>query len=197
MRIGVFEMAAADNYSVLFSPGTDDEDYVAADAVKVIKVSSGTAPSKLPESDASANTTGRDVAKEARTGESGSPRAVSASSKGQDVVKEARAYMGIPYRRQGVALRDGLLRLYEAGLSEVWRLAAARCCEAVPLRFPGLWSPQADDLVFFDEHGRGLSHVGIDTGKGTIVHASDYWQRVTETQIKYIKGYKGSKRLLG
>jgi cell wall-associated NlpC family hydrolase len=98
VRIGVFEMAAADNYSVLFSPGTDDEDYVAADAVKVIKVSSGTAPSKLPESDASANTTGRDVAKEARTGESGSPRAVSASSKGQDVVKEARAYMGIPYR---------------------------------------------------------------------------------------------------
>ena len=56
--------------------------------------------------------------------------------------------------------------------------------------------PQAGDLVFFDEHGRGISHAGIATGRGTIIHASDYWNKVTETKIQYIRGYKGAKRLL-
>ena len=56
--------------------------------------------------------------------------------------------------------------------------------------------PKAGDLVFFDEHGDGISHVGIATGRGTIIHASNYWKKVTETKIKYIKGYKGAKRLL-
>jgi hypothetical protein len=29
-----------------------------------------------------------------------------------------------------------------------------------------------------------------------VVHASEYWNKVTETRIQYIRGYKGARRLL-
>lgn len=203
VRIGVFEMAAGDDSFVRFSPETDGEGYVAADAVKLIEVPSGTASPKLPESDASADTadqsdnTGREVVEEARTRESRNPRGSSSGSKGQNVVKEARTYMRVPYRL-GKASRSG------TDCSGLTMLVYRKFGVSMPhdvrrqYRYGSRVSgpPQAGDLVFFDEHGRGISHVGIATGRGTIVHASDYWNKVTETQIKRIKGYKGSKRLI-
>ena len=170
VRIGVFEMAASDDYSVRFSSETGGEDYVAADAVKVVKASS-----KRPESASSAEDT----------------------TKGQEVVKEARKYMGVPYRRGG-ASRSGV------DCSGLTMLVYKKFGVSLPhdvekqyrygSRVQG--EPKAGDLVFFDEHGDGISHVGIATGRGTIIHASNYWKKVTETKIKYIKGYKGAKRLL-
>nr|MBA4116294.1 C40 family peptidase [Rubrobacter sp.] len=55
---------------------------------------------------------------------------------------------------------------------------------------------QPGDLVFFNEHGRGISHVGIYAGNGKLIHASDYFNEVTESQMKYIKGYAGARRML-
>lgn len=170
VRIGIFEMAAGDDYSVRFSSETDGEDYVAADAVKVVKASS-----KRPESASSAEGT----------------------TKGQEVVKEARKYMGVPYRHGG-ASRSGV------DCSGLTMLVYKKFGVSLPhdvekqyrygSRVQG--EPKAGDLVFFDEHGDGISHVGIATGRGTIIHASNYWKKVTETKIKYIKGYKGARRLL-
>lgn len=58
-------------------------------------------------------------------------------------------------------------------------------------------APAAGDLVFFSEDGSGaLTHVGIATGAGTMIHASDYWGLVTETPIDNIPGYVGAKRIL-
>ena len=56
--------------------------------------------------------------------------------------------------------------------------------------------PQVGDLVFFDEHGDGISHVGIYSGNGKLIHASSYFGKVTESEMKYIKGYVGATRLL-
>lgn len=50
----------------------------------------------------------------------------------------------------------------------------------------------AGDLVFFDEHGYGISHVGIATGYGTVIHSSTYYGAVVETPIEYIPGYVGA-----
>jgi cell wall-associated NlpC family hydrolase len=52
------------------------------------------------------------------------------------------------------------------------------------------------DLVFFNEHGKDISHVGIYAGNGKIIHASDYFRKVTESDMKYIKGYVGARRFL-
>ena len=174
VRVGVFEMAAGDEQSIRFSPETNGKGYVAVDAVKVIKVSSDDAPSKLSESEGSTN-----------------------GSKGQDVVKEARAYMGVRYRL-GRASRSGI------DCSGLTMLVYRKFGVSLPHDIEKQYrygsrvrgEPKTGDLVFFDEHGRGISHGGIATGRGTIIHASDYWNKVTETRTQHIRGYKGARRLL-
>jgi cell wall-associated NlpC family hydrolase len=52
------------------------------------------------------------------------------------------------------------------------------------------------DLVFFNEHNRGISHVGIYAGNGKVVHASDYFNRVAESDMRYLKGYVGARRFV-
>lgn len=175
LRLGVFGMRAGDDNSVWFSPRTDGEGYVAADAVRAVKVSSSATPSKkkLSESDGPVG------------------------SKGQDMVKEARNYVRVPYRL-GRASRSG------TDCSGLTMLVYRKFGVSLPhdvekqyrygSRIRG--EPKGGDLVFFDEHGCGLSHAGIATGRGTTIHASDYWHKVTETKIQYIRGYKGAKRLL-
>ena len=53
------------------------------------------------------------------------------------------------------------------------------------------------DLVFFQEYGPrgGITHVGIYSGYGYLIHASAYYDEVVETEMKYIRGYKGARRL--
>ena len=53
------------------------------------------------------------------------------------------------------------------------------------------------DIVFFKEGGprRGITHVGIYSGGGNLVHASAYFGKVVESKMRYIKGYSGAKRL--
>ena len=43
--------------------------------------------------------------------------------------------------------------------------------------------------MFFDEAGYGISHVGIATGYGTVIHASTYYGAVVETPIDLVPGY--------
>jgi peptidoglycan DL-endopeptidase RipA len=151
---------------------------VVADAVPVIKVSSDEAYSKeLPE------------------------REDSAASKGREVVGEAQEYTGVRYRL-GRASRSGM------GCSGLTRLVYRKFSVSLPdavekqcrygSRVQG--QPKAGDLAFFDEHGDGISHAGIATGKGTVVHASEYLYKVTETRIQYIRFYnrgcQSARRLL-
>lgn len=53
------------------------------------------------------------------------------------------------------------------------------------------------DLVYFKEAGRSrpITHVGIYSGKGNLVHASNYFGKVVESKMSYMRGYYGAKRL--
>lgn len=115
---------------------------------------------------------------------------------GDRVVSEARSWMGVPYVWGGESR---------------WGADCSGFTRAVFKKF-GVWMPdsptvqsrygyavgnlRAGDLVYFNEYGWGISHIGIATGRGTIIHASSYWGKVTETQIRYIKGYAGARRLV-
>jgi cell wall-associated NlpC family hydrolase len=72
---------------------------------------------------------------------------------------------------------------------EQWRYGRARSVAKSRLR-PG-------DIVFFKEAGRrrGITHVGLYSGRGNLVHASAYFGKVVESKMRYIKGYSGAKRL--
>ena len=42
---------------------------------------------------------------------------------------------------------------------------------------------------------RGITHVGLYSGRGNLVHASAYFGKVVESKMRYVKGYSGAKRL--
>jgi cell wall-associated NlpC family hydrolase len=70
-----------------------------------------------------------------------------------------------------------------------WRYGRARSVAKSALR--------RGDIVFFKEgrRKRGITHVGIYSGRGNLVHASAYFGKVVESKMRYIKGYSGAKRL--
>ncbi|HEU4847084.1 MAG TPA: NlpC/P60 family protein, partial [Rubrobacteraceae bacterium] len=53
------------------------------------------------------------------------------------------------------------------------------------------------DLVFFKEAGRNrpITHVGIYSGHGNLIHASNFFGKVVESKMKYMRGYIGAKRI--
>ncbi len=210
VELGVFQMPAGDDYSVVFSRKSEGKGYVIADAVKVEWESAVVVPPEpskseetTPESKAAPSerqgareavdrrSSGNDAA---RTSESIRP----SSRSGQEVVKEARMWLGVKYRlggqtRRGVDCSGLTMMVFKRfGVSlphwddKQYRMGAK---VAKGQERPG-------DLVFFNEHGRGISHVGIYAGNGKLVHASDYFGEVTESQMKYVKGYVGARRML-
>jgi cell wall-associated NlpC family hydrolase len=52
--------------------------------------------------------------------------------------------------------------------------------------------PGIGDLVFWDERGRGISHVGLYAGNGNVLHASSYFDEVVVSDMQYIDGYVGA-----
>ena len=109
-----------------------------------------------------------------------------AAVSGQAVVDDARSYIGTPYGAYGMTC-SGFTSAVFADLG-VYLPASpgAQYAFGVPS------DAKAGDLVFFDEHGYGISHVGIATGYGTVIHSSTYYGAVVETPIEYIPGYVGA-----
>jgi cell wall-associated NlpC family hydrolase len=120
---------------------------------------------------------------------------------GKDVVRAAKRYIGTKYRyatcsrsrmsctclTKKVFARFGhKLSMSESGQ---WKYKRGQRVAKSRVR-PG-------DIVFFKEGGRkrGITHVGIYSGRGNLVHASAYFGKVVESKMRYIKGYSGAKRL--
>jgi cell wall-associated NlpC family hydrolase len=122
---------------------------------------------------------------------------------GQDVVRVARWHIGTPYRNSP----PGLCRGFRSeDCSCTTRLVFKRFGKTLLERPGGQWhwgrkvarrNLRPGDLVFFKEAGRNrpITHVGIYSGRGNLVHASAYFGKVVESKMKYIKGYFGAKRL--
>lgn len=127
--------------------------------------------------------------------------ATAGRASGKDVVRAAKRYIGTKYGyskcntshmsctclvKKTFAKFGHKLSMSE---SKQWKYDPARKVAKSDLK-PG-------DIVFFKEGGRkgGLTHVGIYSGKGNLVHASNYFGKVVESKMRYMKGYSGAKRL--
>ncbi|MDX6380462.1 MAG: hypothetical protein QOI57_1486 [Rubrobacteraceae bacterium] len=200
VRLGVYEMQAGDDYAVLFSRETTGRDYVIADAVKVeydSAIASPSEPAKSEEAskDSESNKASKDP--ESNKASKNSEMSDQAGRPGQDVVTEARKWINVPYRLGGISHRgidcSGLTMMVykKAGVSlphsDNQQYRHGRKVSG---------SPEPGDLVFFNEHGKGISHEGIYAGNGKFIHASDYFNKVTESEMKYVKGYVGARRIL-
>lgn len=128
-----------------------------------------------------------------------SSRASGKGASGKDVVRAAERYLGTKYRYATcTASRMSCTCLTKTVFAQFghtlpmtengqWRYEPSRTIRYNDLR--------RGDLVFFKEGGGVITHVGIYSGKGNLIHASKYFGKVVESKMKYIRGYSGAIRL--
>jgi cell wall-associated NlpC family hydrolase len=124
-----------------------------------------------------------------------------ASATRSDVVQRARSFIGRRYKyatctrtemsctcltKKTWAAFGHTLPMTEGGQ---WRYEPSRKIAKSDLR--------RGDIVFFKEAGwsNPITHVGIYSGNGNLVHASNYFNKVVESDMMYLEGYFGAKRL--
>ena len=114
------------------------------------------------------------------------PPSEASADTGQAAVDQAYTYVGAPYGVNGLDCSGFTSAVYADLGMYLPDDPAAQYAYGTPS------SAEAGDLVFFDEHGYSISHVGIATGYGTMIHASTYYGAVVEAPIESVPGYLGA-----
>ncbi|HEV8045298.1 MAG TPA: NlpC/P60 family protein, partial [Rubrobacter sp.] len=184
IKLGAFEMKKGER-TVRVSPSGDAD--VVADAVAVVRGEQGVPPEQskpsVEDGDMLRTTSTR-----------------GATSK--DIVRQARKYIGKRYR-WGTCTRTRMSCTCET------KKSLAPFGHKFPMTEGGQWKYEPSrrvkiksnlklgDIVFFKERGRSgpITHVGVFSGRGNIVHASSYFGKVVESKMKYIRGYHGAIRV--
>jgi cell wall-associated NlpC family hydrolase len=113
-------------------------------------------------------------------------RAEAQSATDQAVVDEASSWIGTPYGAYGADCSGFTSQVFDQFGLYLPDDPAAQYSYGFSS------TAEAGDLVFYDEYGYGISHVGIATGYGTVIHASTYFGAVVETPMYDIPGYVGA-----
>jgi cell wall-associated NlpC family hydrolase len=199
VQIGTYRMKAGDYYAVRLTPRNGSGAAV-ADAVALVRGVASPPPNDLAPADGGKVSPGvhlktGDVAYRA-SGRKG-------RVKGRRLVRRARWHIGTPYR------------LSPPASCQAYVQEDCSCFTKIVLRH-FKWLPDSPvqqfqyghkvksrsnlergDLVFFKESGRGqpITHVGMYSGNGHILHASSYFGSVVNSKMKYITGYYGARRI--
>ena len=185
IKLGDFEMRKGER-TVQVSPSSDAD--VVADAVAVVR---GT---DAPPEETAFTAEGGDTFRATATR--------SSDATGRDIVRVAKRYLGTRYKygrctkirmsctcetKKAVAPFGHRFGMTELGQ---WRYEPSRRIRNKSNLRPG-------DIVFFKEPypPSGIDHVGVYSGRGMIVHASSYFNKVVESEMRYIKGYYGAIRV--
>lgn len=186
--IGQYKMKKGESYAIKIAPGPNGR--TVADAVAVVRgVLSGP-----PEDDSMSARSG-----DATFGTSGS------RPTGRDVVRKARTYKGTKYawgtctnrRMSCTCLTKKSFKPFGHTLpmseGRQWKYAKNRARKVIKSKS----NLRPGDLLFFKENGRrgAITHVGVYSGRGNLVHSSAYWGKVVERKLKYVNGFHAGARL--
>lgn len=200
VQIGTYDMKAGDYNAVRVSP-RDGSGVAVADAVALVRGVASPPPDDLAPADGGAVSAGVSL----NTGDV-TYRATGRDDRvtGRQLIRWGKKHMGTPYRLSPPA--PCVAREKED----------CSCFTRLVLRHFDKWMPDSPvqqwdyghkvrsranlkrgDLVFFKEHGRSnpITHVGMYSGNGNILHSSNYWGKVVNSEMKYIDGYYGAKRV--
>src|SRR5918998_6467659 len=192
VKLGIYEMKAGDRHAVRVSPG-DGSGEVIADAVALVRGAASPPPDDLAPAEGSAGS-GKNVYGASNT-----------NSERRDIVRYGRTHIGTPYYHSPP---DACWAYEKEDCSCFTKLVYSHFGTELPdepkEQFWGgkrKWVAQADlkrgDLVFFKENGpyNGITHVAMYSGNGYVLHASSYYAEVVESEMRYLKGYAGARRI--
>ena len=189
VKLGQYEMKKGDRYAVQVAPGSGEEGTAVADAVAVVRGVTSAPPD--------------DSYDEGSEGSSGLRTTAdrSSRSKVRDLIRKARSFQGTRYkyatctktRMSCTCLTGKSFGKFgiDMSMSEGKQWSSDR---GFKIRYKR--NLRRGDHVFFREHGRSgpITHTGVYSGNGNIVHASSYFGKVVESKMKYINGFTGGKR---
>jgi cell wall-associated NlpC family hydrolase len=199
VQVGTYRMRAGDYFAVRVSPG-EGSGRAVADAVALVRGVASPPPNHLAPAD------GGPVSPRVTldTGEATySASGLDGRVKGRRLIRRGRWHIGTPYR------------LSPPAPCRAYRKEDCSCFTRLVLR-RFKWLPDSPvrqfqyghkvrsrsdlrrgDLIFFKERGYGnpITHVGMYSGNGHILHASGYFGKVVNSKMKYIRGYYGARRI--
>ena len=120
-----------------------------------------------------------------------------------DVIITGRRFLGTPYV-SGTPWPCNFTQMdcdcftfrtfYAHGINIGWWSNQLKCGRPIPI---GLKYRRPGDLLFYSEDGSGrLTHVGIQSYNGYLLHASSYFGKVVESKMMYMRGLYAVRRLI-
>ena len=197
MRLGAYKMNAGNRYSVQVGGRSKAEGRVVADAVMVV---AGTQAAPQAGNDG-AFSDGRASATYGAFSVGGETT-MDGTAVDSEVIERARMHLGTSYRHSPpmpcTAYQSEDCSCFTSLVFSEW---VTMPDNPVGQWYMGDFVEKSDlipgDLVFFKEAGpnRPITHVGIYSGRGNILHASTYWGQVVESPMNAVDGYYGARRL--
>ena len=120
---------------------------------------------------------------------------------GSDVITAGRKYLGVPYKSNtcatyGVTSRMDCDQFTWQTYKDLGTRLGCWTNQMNDGREVSLSNLMPGDLLFFSEDGSGrLTHVGINSYNGYLLHASSYYGKVVESERRYVKGLFMARRV--
>src|SRR5215217_5450699 len=192
-------MEAGDYYAVRVSNGSGSGRAI-ADAVALVRGVASPPPNHLAPADGGSLSPGVALDPDEATFSASS---LKGRVKGLRLLRRGRRHIGTPYRLSPPAP----CRAYVKEDCSCFTKIVLRRFKWVPdspvlqFQYGHKLSSRSNlkrgDLVFFKErgYGRPITHVGMYSGHGYILHASGYFNKVVNSKMKYIRNYYGARRI--
>jgi cell wall-associated NlpC family hydrolase len=196
VQIGTYHLQAGDYYAVRLSP-RDGTGLAAADAVALVRGQATSPPNDRAPAD------GGPVSAGVELDGTYSASALPGRVKGRRLIRRGRRHIGTPYRLSPPAPCRAFVKEDCSCFTKTVFRRFKWLPESPVLQFQyghkvrSRSNLKRGDLVFFKErgYGRPITHVGMYSGNGYILHASGYFGKVVNSKMKYIRNYYGARRI--